>query len=45
MGLSVSWADSIEIIHLQPVRKILGIKPMDHIAPMVDSLEIIAFQT
>ena len=45
MIISYPWADSIDIIALKIVTKILGINPTVLGAPRVDSLVIIAFQT
>ena len=41
MILSDPWADSLDIISLQLVKKLLEINPMDCRAPWGDSLEII----
>ena len=45
MGISASREDSLEIISLKPLKKVLGINPMSISAPSSDSLEIIALQT
>ena len=42
MGLSVPRADSIYIIALQPVEKLIGINPMRLSDPCTYSLDIIA---
>ena len=44
MGLSDSWDDSVDIIVLRSVKKILGIKPMGLSAPWAESLVIIVLQ-
>ena len=44
MDINAPWDDSIEIIVLKPVKKLLGINPMGIIAPRDDSLEIISLQ-
>ena len=45
MGLSSPRAESIDIIALQPAKKLLVIKPMGLSVPWDKSLGIIAFQT
>ena len=40
MGISAPWSDSHDIIALQPVRKLLGIKPMECSDHWVDALDI-----
>ena len=44
MSLSDPWADSLDIISLKPVKKLLEINPMGLSAPWDDSLGIIALQ-
>ena len=45
MGLSAPWADSLDIIALQLVKKWMGINPMGLSAPWDDYLDIISLQT
>ena len=42
MGLSATWTESLVIITLQIVKKLLGINPMGLIAPGDNYPEIIA---
>ena len=42
MGLSDPRAESLEIIALKPVKKLIGIKPMSLSVPWADSIDIIA---
>ena len=42
MGLSAPWAESIDIIDLQPVKKLIGINHMSLSDPWADSIDIIA---
>ena len=44
MGLSPPRADSLVIIALQPVKKLIGINPMGLISPGDDSLGIITLK-
>ena len=45
MVLSAPWAESLDIIALQTVKKLPWVNPMVISVPMVDSLDIISFQT
>ena len=45
MSLSAPWADSLDIIALNPVKKIPEINPMGLSAPWSDSIDIFALQT
>ena len=45
MGLSAPWDDSIDIIILNPLKKILWINPMGISYPWENYLVIIALQT
>ena len=45
MGLSAPRADSLYIIALQPVKKLLWINPMELSDPWAHSLDIIDLQT
>ena len=45
MGISDPRADSVEIIALHPVKKLVGINPMSLSAPWDDSLDIITLKT
>ena len=42
MSLSVPWSDSLDIIALKPVKKVLGINPLGFSAPWAESLVIIS---
>ena len=44
MGLSTPWANSIDIIGLQPVKILPRVNPIGLSFPMADSLDIISFQ-
>ena len=44
MFLSAPRADSIEIISLQPVKKLIGINPMILSVPWDNSLDIVALK-
>ena len=41
MGLSDPWAESLDIISLQPVKKWIGVNPMGLSAPRINSLVIV----
>ena len=44
MVLSTPWSDSLDIITLQPVKKLPWVNPMGLSVPMANSIDIIAFQ-
>ena len=44
MGLSAPWDNSLEIIVMNPVKKLLGINPMGLSDPRAKYLYIIVFQ-
>ena len=44
MGLSSPWADSLDIIALNPVKKLPWVIPMVLSIPMDDSIDIIDLQ-
>ena len=44
MGFIAAIADSLEIIALQPVNKLIGINPMGLSSPMYDSIDIITLK-
>ena len=45
MGLIAPWFDSLDIIALQPVKKLLWVNRIGLSVPMENYLDIIAFQT